>query len=693
MNLCARVNFQLTKVIKNGVARLTLVSAHKTRVNLDGECGRICADVRVHPHRGRIGGSMLSERRTSYGGFSVVSGRLVIAIRGVLLGQLVNFSSSTSCTPLSFDSSVAKRVIACDVMPPVDPRCTSPDNPTWNCISCVDTGEFPQVVCSIEQKTSTMPCSALGQPAKSVAAQLSSDKALAAAFAQGALITPKPGMTDIFGDEAPFRAPLVQGGLWKYFLRKRFDALIDVLDLTNQNCDDCPNWLCCYVTHYLTPPFSWMVHCTDIYKEAPDISDEPGACCRRISATTYECTESTRAVCVSEGGSWKGPGTSCSCINCVPSAEFRSACCLFGGFCAMLTPDECQCVGGTFFAGSDCSSFSCPIQDSPNLNPRDVQLFLGDSVGYLAARFDDITRACFEVSDPQCFSTGPDTTNCHGPCWFHLQDNEPKGRMLDSITVDIDVGYSTDATVYPQYEPGWVEMANAAFKKVRDLIMSLTIRDRQHSYDGPEINLWREVLSFPCASAPVVWPDLEVIPRHSGCSYGADLVMTTIAVQLRMSAEQGSVQVQAAPPLYVSASRMSATMYVTLGLAVRLHSGWRDVPCDVPLANSVGEPCGPYLSDPSKHLIVTGNGASRVPTFLTWQGLNGPLPWGIGDFTFTNRAKFGSACCEPLCAINGLEVMGAVNDTLDPFGPQRYTGSVVLMVSEGDDLENTCDCN
>ncbi|MCH8913875.1 MAG: hypothetical protein IIA33_09955 [Planctomycetes bacterium] len=55
IDLCARVNFKLARVVRDGVGYTGFVSAHRTQVNNGGLCKRICADLRLDPSRGKMG--------------------------------------------------------------------------------------------------------------------------------------------------------------------------------------------------------------------------------------------------------------------------------------------------------------------------------------------------------------------------------------------------------------------------------------------------------------------------------------------------------------------------------------------------------------------------------------------------------------------------------------------------------------
>ncbi len=680
-DLCARVNFRLAHVVRDGVGYVGFVSAHRTQVGISG-CKRLCADLVMNPGRGKFGLSVRTEGELAYGGFVPVQNNLVGALRATLAVHIVIFFTSTDCIARAAIQSNAAAAGDCNPPPnPPTPECLErPIPPGQECIYCV-AQENPHVRCTIEQDTVTHPCTALGLPIVG-GSPIGGDRQIDESF--GATVIPDPGMADIFGDGDPFGAGGQSGGVVKAYTRDNVFTTVDPV-LSGPSCTECGTWLCATMRHYVDIGVSWRVQCTDVLPFRT--RDTSGACCLSngacITITPDDAAlagfATPKDMCEIQqaGARWMGDGTSCECVNCDPFfTDPKGACCLPNHQCIEVTESQCVCHGGVFqglFSRCATPGVDCGSDADPNLDPRPMFLNLGVPIAFVHFSFSTIARRCFQVFDPHCFSTGPTSTSCGAdPCWFHIEDGSNEIIRLDSLGLVANMRFAepTDepADRYPKFEPECVTLANSALALVDDRLLALTMRGRFHSYDGAGMNLWRENIFIDCAEAPVVGL-VTVEPYKTACRFPAELVMTGIEASLWVSGDPGGGGV-----------RIAAVFHCRITLSVRLLPGWQDVDCPIKVKNDVNSPCNPQLSDPDRYLILASGTCTRVPLDFTWKGLVGPAPWATGDFGYKARAILNEPCHDLLCAMDELVIPGQVNDTNDPTGLQHFGGEVVLFL-------------
>lgn len=685
IDLCAKVHFRATRTVRDGVGYVGLMSSHRTQVNGAGACKRICAAFVLNAGLGVIGVSLMSEGRLCYGGFAPIGGSVQGALHGVLVGHVVIFSTRTTCIPEL--GAVARAVDCTDAINPPDPLCLRSDAAGEDCIFCVDHTN-PRTTCTIFQDRDQRPCSPLALPG-----------GCETLVDGGVIITPEPGMFDINGDDQSFEAGEGTAGLVRFYLQEEFHALIDPLYQDPDNpsfCDRCGNWMCAFITHYLSQFDAWEVHCTDVLKlPVAGNPDNPGGACCRIVDGEMVCTDETEFLCAGLNGVWQGPGSRCGCIDCgeiAPEPGFLGACCLIDGQCFHVSEQTCGCIGGVSWTpGVQCGDVSCAVAD-PNLMPRHFGLFFQTPIGFFRANLSfgggDVGR-CFQLIDQNCMSTGPLSGKCGGgaaptPCWHHLQDGDVAARVLDGIAIVADMRLaetSGDAVnLHPHGEPECVAISNAALKMVGDLMLRLDRdgRRRAHSVNKVSINHWEAKRTWDCGSAPVVWP-VSVRPYRTPCSFAADLVMVGVFVDLWLSGDPSSSLVEFNEG-DCGFLRVAARLFCHVDMRIRLRLGWETNGCPIAMANAIESPCDPVLSDPNHAMIFASDACSRVPLSVDWRGMVGPRPWSRGNFGH-GVGGAGSDCKALLCAINELVIPGEVNRTADPDGPQRYEGDVVLVLT------------
>ena len=716
IDLCARVEFQLRYVVRNGVGCTGWVSRHRTQVNANGNCQHLEARLALNRERGVMGPAFISEGKLCYGGFANVNGNVRGMVQGILRGHLVIMFSTTACDPVKIRYQAQA---VCDRPPIEDPLCYDrPIDPGKDCIYCVDTSELPLPECTIEQNVHSYPCGALGQPSGG------------ALLPYGFMIYPAPGMYDLTGDDTPFRANQGLTGKVKYYLQDAVSMGVDPLYVHPEApnfCDICGAWLCNIIMSYLNPYVAWLMQCTSVLPATPDTVT--GACCQFLDRehTIFEtCDDRSQAECWTLGdyAKWRGAGSQCELVNCMslPGCEgidMRAPCCLPDGRCISVTKGACDAHGGLWFGGDvcrladgslvelppqdcialggrpvgglcgeQCVSVTCPHQDI-NLQVRQFALVFQRPIGFVqfGAGWSSLPPPCFPVVDNQCFSGGPDNLEaCDGlPCWLHVTDSDASLRTLDSITLDCDMRLaetSQDAVNrYPHAEPQCVQISNAVLATVGTLLKGLTGRSRLHSYNRVGINKWYERMYWDCATDAPVICEVEVRPYKTPCSFPADLVLTEVRADLWLSGDNGHPAFTS--PAEFGKVRVAAVLEVVAILAIRMREGWGEIDCPVGVINEPPNPCNPVLSDPERYMILASGGCSRVPRSVEWRGLVGPRPYSaVRAFDYESRSQTSLMCGDVLCGIDGLVVPGEVNDLADPDGVQRFSGDVVLLLDD-----------
>ena len=681
INLCERVDFQPMPCECDGVGYIGFVSTKPTQVNNGGDCKRIWANLVYDTERGGLALAIESEGQLCVGGFGNQEGTITGALRGVLAGHIVILFTVGDCAPVK---SGTRDIPDCEHAPEADPRCydRNPDDPDppWNCLHCQDE-EYPLIECTIEQNTDEYPCDALAVAG-----------GMAMVLPVGVEITPTPGNWDIEGNDQAFTANQGRTGLVKYYLQERFDGTVNPLwqrPADFPDCTVCKNWLCFYVTHYAGPD-AWNLVCTEVLPDPGLMSWLPQACCLQ-SGVVHEwgnyCEYMPPDVCLLMHGRPMGPTTTCDMVVC-GTDPFRMMCCLPFSGCMDVNPNVCLEHGGTPWGspGMSCRDYGADrCRGDFDLTPRAVNLLFQDPIAVLEFNVpSSSTGRCFRLVDSHCFTSGPDSGACGvSPCWSHLQDGEQELVWIDTIGVDIEgVGYAgatpPELIAYPHAEPEWVVIANQAFAVADDQNIVVWHTRRQNSYDEGSLNHWWSEESFECGEAPVVWP-VSVTPYHTMCAYPADLVLSRIEAHLWLSGDPGNTD-RYANQDDIYKVRVLAVLKLRLVLAVRLHPGWADIDCPVAIANEPANPCDPAFVDADHRMIIASANCTRVPLELNWKGIVGPRPWSSGDFGYQAKSREPSACCDLLCAIDGLVIPGEVNNTGDADGLQRYTGAAVLDI-------------
>lgn len=680
VDLCARVNFQARRVVQDGVGYVEPVSAHRTQVNNQGQCKRIRAGFVLDPVRGTFGIAISSADRLCYGGFAALGGKVIGALRGVLSGHISIWFSGTDCIP---QVAGLARAIDCTQPLPAPAECyESPVPPGKDCIYCAPS----DTECTIEQEVDEPPCSAYGAPG--------GGRRL---LPSGATIIPQPKAFDIYGDDQEFLAGHERTGLVKYYLQPSIVVNVDPLwfDLEFPDyCGRCDNWLCVITLNYLGH-LAWNLFCTRVRKEPGGF----GACCFDNQDGTFTCqTGLTKQVCEDYGGTWRGAGSRCSSVDCSSSPYSYRACCLPSGQCIDVTEEECRAHGGTGNQPSMyCRDVTCP-ESNPNLEPREVQLSFQEPIGFFNADFTEGHPRCFNLHDQFCFSanTGMDpwgNSPCgfQTPCWENIGGDQLLLK-LDTIGIVCDMRWAETSqdgvNKYPHLEPECIQIANAAFGKVGDLLTGLNHADRFADYMSSQLNRWEQLITLDCREAESIWP-VEVIPYQTTCAFPADLVIWQISARLFLSGDPANAASDTPPeqedPYYgdFGKVRVAAVFICTVKLKVRLRPGWESSDCPVQMANDQEHPCDPVFVDPDRYMVISSGGCTRVPLELNWKGIHGPRPWSKGPFGYEKQPGGSTPCCDLVCAIHGLLIPGEVNDTSDPDGLHRYDGDVILHEQDG----------
>lgn len=157
-----------------------------------------------------------------------------------------------------------------------------------------------------------------------------------------------------------------------------------------------------------------------------------GACC----LPNGSCEYIDASDCEASSGSWNGPGSSCTVVNCPPVG----ACCFEGSPCQYLLSTVCVASGGTFRgAGTNCLTVDC---SEPGLNDE-CNTALPASDGLTLFETYDATDSTDGYSDSTC--SGSYLGQLSADVWFTYEAT-CTGQLTVS-TCDI-VNFDTDIVVY-----------------------------------------------------------------------------------------------------------------------------------------------------------------------------------------------------------------------------------------------------
>ena len=324
---------------------------------------------------------------------------------------------------------------------------------------------------------------------------------------------------------------------------------------------------------------------------------------------------------------------------------------------------------------------------------------------------------CFDpFKDVFCFSR-----SCSAdPKWDCIgATNRSQVDALESPYIVCNVSYSTDRTAFPFSNPAEIELKNAAWAMVNEIVDQL---DNSHDggvpYHSRATYLWAtteefgpdnftlQELGFPPYPAVRGRASSDEFPGGVYAEY-ADVPIPLVCRARLTKAELPAVltihKVSFVMHLHVEKEggsrrhRVHADIYIWLGLRVRLMPAAYEV--DWPL-QLIGRPNGgtddPYdlrVEDPGESgvehrfeiLTPVGPSGERVWYEQSWRGLNSArqfsrgVPWqGVAAVP---------TCCQSLRAIDQLIIAGEINDCgeLQPDGPpvelpQRYQGGVGLGI-------------
>jgi hypothetical protein len=319
--------------------------------------------------------------------------------------------------------------------------------------------------------------------------------------------------------------------------------------------------------------------------------------------------------------------------------------------------------------------------------PRSFPLHPGRQIMHIHFGFD-ANSPCFVLSDQFCLTYGlRDSTDEDPDFWEHLNGGDTKLSTLDRLNVDLDMRLAVDPVRYPWNEPECLTLYNDALqqlKRIQGLDQLDRPGSRQRRYDASDLNRWFRVTNWQCANAPVVrrnggtgepWT-VYVRPYGHDCVFEADLVIESVAMELRASGDKACIRNPTGSnnPLLVHAIRIAATFDCQVTLNVRLRPGWDDTDCDVKLA--VSSPCDFAWNDDAVVTLAGTEGCSAIQRKVKWRGISGPRPFARGPFNYEPIG--GDACCDFLKALDGCVIPGEVNDTTNPDATQRFEGDVVI---------------
>ncbi len=239
------------------------------------------------------------------------------------------------------------------------------------------------------------------------------------------------------------------------------------------------------------------------------VQDPDGSCCYDNGT----CSDAmTQVDCENSGGSYGGDGTTCTgdsdgngvddaCEGVVP----MGACCYgppaMAMQCVNTTQTVCgQTYHGTWYAGQDCDTFTCPEGDDlkwiqpPDLEPTGMDVF--DMAPVILA------------DDFECTETGPITSiDIWGSWWMDEYPNAGPGDIAFTLSIHEDIP-ATSTVIYPADCPYLTATGSW------DIIDGLPV--------GTEINAVGTLSNF------------DVTQRESGGEFQGEIVYFAATLELQM---------------------------------------------------------------------------------------------------------------------------------------------------------------
>ncbi len=318
---------------------------------------------------------------------------------------------------------------------------------------------------------------------------------------------------------------------------------------------------------------------------------------------------------------------------------------------------------------------------------------------------------CFPFEEQFCFTKKCGPTVLPETVWECLGSEEGGSGFdqltdLDRLLIQVEAKMSEDQDAYPMFNPADVVLKNQTLAMLGVYLDQLDINghDNNKDYDDVSINRWTHLEDYtatPPPGDPRLQPppvtvdgtrtgtpvDIQCQIAHTNIYLPAELTLHEVIVGLNMS-------VESAPGAIASSGsglsrRMLGNIDIDLTCDIKLKPEAYDLAApfkfmfpDKPLDLRLEDPDNPGQQHPNTFLIPRGPDGCRVPLALHWRGIRGYHPFAK-EPTYQNVLynKNKSVICRGgIQVIHGSTFFGEVNRHYDPAGPQRYDGSVTVMV-------------
>lgn len=234
---------------------------------------------------------------------------------------------------------------------------------------------------------------------------------------------------------------------------------------------------------------------------------------------------------------------------------------------------------------------------------------------------------CFHLVDFFCYTDA--CANTVPPVF--VCDENGFAQQLNILFVNTNVRYSTDNDAFPHRNPKQVELLNAVWAKVNELVTALTHRSDM-DYDNPNMATWTASLqteNVPIVGSAAAYPEYDGVPIPITCK--GMVTGVELPAQLTLQYVNLTANIHVEKDGGDGTYRVTADARINAGVRVELLPEAYDVEWPLNLLSPPAEPNEPFeFSTQSEVFTGIGQGWNHAAIFE----LTAPPP-AIGPVSFT----------------------------------------------------------